>query len=506
MVRMILADDEPIITKGIQKLVDWNGLGIEIVGEYADGKEALDGIITKKPDIALLDIYMPKKTGIDILRELKQLEINTKIIFISGFQDFQYAKDALKYGADDYLLKPVIKDELIKSVEKCIMSLRQEWGLEETIPLKRKDEDAVPYDRLVKIEETTYVPTVIEIIFQGDETSHERKLIRFSIVSFIEHYLEIKDLGIIFIKNHYIVVVLKGRSQSEAAEILYELAQEVNASTKHSIGAIIGEVVSSMGEIPAGYTKCLDLQGYFFFANQIKIPILTVGVPAFQKNVTLEEFADCRSLMLDTIVTQDRDSWEIRFQRFLRLLCIVSEGKREDACFHFCSSIRVAEDRFQAMGLSGLGLDMKELLEIGRNTENYSQMSMVYRGCFESYMGELKESVINNDKRDIIRAKEYIEKHYKETLTLEVLAREIHMNSYYFSNFFKKHSGENFKDYLNKVRMRHAVNLLISTDKKSYEIADEVGFRDARSFSELFQRMFGETPAGYRKRVKSENA
>lgn len=78
------------------------------------------------------------------------------------------------------------------------------------------------------------------------------------------------------------------------------------------------------------------------------------------------------------------------------------------------------------------------------------------------------------------------------------------MNAYYFSSFFKKNSGENFKDYVNKVRLKHAMALLVTTDKKTYEIADQVGFRDARSFSELFQRTYGETPASYRKRVKRE--
>ena len=124
MIKMILADDEPVIIRGIQKLVDFNRLGIEIVGEYEDGKAAFDGILTEKPDIALLDIYMPKKTGIEILKELKALGIETKVIFVSGFQDFQYARDALTYGAVNYLLKPVIREELVETLEKCITMLK----------------------------------------------------------------------------------------------------------------------------------------------------------------------------------------------------------------------------------------------------------------------------------------------------------------------------------------------------------------------------------------------
>lgn len=84
MVKMILADDEPVITRGIRKLVDWQGLGIEIVGEYTDGKSALEGILVKKPDIALLDIYMPQMTGVELLKECQAMEVKTQVILSAG--------------------------------------------------------------------------------------------------------------------------------------------------------------------------------------------------------------------------------------------------------------------------------------------------------------------------------------------------------------------------------------------------------------------------------------
>ena len=100
----------------------------------------------------------------------------------------------------------------------------------------------------------------------------------------------------------------------------------------------------------------------------------------------------------------------------------------------------------------------------------------------------LGESVTQNDKKDINKALEYIELHYAESLSLNVLAEEVHMNPYYFSSFFKKSTGKNFKDYVNQIRLKHAVTLLLDTDKKVYEIAMNVGFGDA--------------PAGYRKRLR----
>lgn len=125
MIRMIIADDEPIITAGIRKLVNWNELGIEIVGQYMDGKSALEGIIAHRPDIALLDISMPEMTGVEVLKECRLLELPSRVVFISGFQDFEYAKAGIRYGAVDYLLKPIIREELLTAIGKCISQLEQ---------------------------------------------------------------------------------------------------------------------------------------------------------------------------------------------------------------------------------------------------------------------------------------------------------------------------------------------------------------------------------------------
>ena len=120
MLKMLIADDEPVI---IPRLTDADRLGaagIEICATCENGADALREIFAQGPDLALLDISMPGKTGIEILKALHTAQSRTKVIFISGFQDFSYAHDALSYGAVDYLLKPVKKDDLLRAVEKCL--------------------------------------------------------------------------------------------------------------------------------------------------------------------------------------------------------------------------------------------------------------------------------------------------------------------------------------------------------------------------------------------------
>ncbi len=504
MIRMIIADDEPVIIKGIQILLDWRSLGIEIVGEYSDGAAALEGIVTRKPEIALLDINMPKMTGMDILKEISALKLSTMVIFISGFQDFNYAREALIYGAEGYLLKPIIKEELMKSLEKGIAKFQA--GREVLITSEEKNEHTdIPYEYLVEIEETTYLTVLFEVIYKRKEDLYARRLIRFSIFSYIEHYLEENHKGIVFIKNDHIVGILKGTEKTAAKELLSSLLEEIWQKTNQRTGAIIGNNVGSMGQIVEEYAKCLSMQSYFFFEDQLKNLILDISVPVFLREIKPAELTEAVKQLEEAMTRQEEEEFAGCYDRLVRLICLFADGKKEDACFHFYNVLRSVEEWYNSKGLEGLKPDMKQILEEGRNSLNYADMAGAFKRYLEQYMQRMKNLVVSNEKKDILKAMEYIEFHYMENLTLEVLAGIVHMNASYFSTFFKKNANQNFKDYLSNVRLEHAIPLLLSTDYKVYDIATRVGFRDARSFTELFIKKYGETPANYRKRIGRGN-
>ena len=137
--RMILIDDEAVILRGLKQLVDWEQLNIEIVGEATDGIEGLNIIQQLNPDIVISDIAMPNLNGIELLKTVHNEKIGTKVIFLSGYQEFSYAKEAVKYGAEDYLLKPIGAKELEQVVEQVIIKIKEE---ESVHVLKKKDCEA----------------------------------------------------------------------------------------------------------------------------------------------------------------------------------------------------------------------------------------------------------------------------------------------------------------------------------------------------------------------------
>jgi YesN/AraC family two-component response regulator len=113
MYRLLIADDEVIILRGLKKLLDWKALNIEIAGEALNGRDAEDFILREKPDLAILDIRMPLRLGLDILRTIREKNLETRVLFLSGHREFRYAQEALEYGAQGYLTKPVSREKLL---------------------------------------------------------------------------------------------------------------------------------------------------------------------------------------------------------------------------------------------------------------------------------------------------------------------------------------------------------------------------------------------------------
>lgn len=491
---MILADDEPVITRGIRKLIDWEQLGIRIVGEYEDGKSAFAAILREQPEIALLDISMPGMSGVDIIRECHGLQCKTQIIFISGFQEFEYAKAALDYGASDYLLKPVIREELLKAIEKCV---------------KTDSQPAVVYKGNIEFSDEPinqnmiYVPVCIYPVFVRNENEQIRHLIHFSLLSFLEEYFEEHKDGIVFQKENRIVVVLQKTREENVAEELDKIKEGAENATGFQVLLIRGDEIRSMQEIPEMFGKCVEKEGYLFFADQMKYSVISWREDPFPGRVEFQSTEAAKKAIAEEILAHQREGIQEEMDRYRQIVCRLARGRKEDALFYYCTMIQSVEEFLKSKGVSAIFPENQELLEKGRNCGSFTEMEKLFRDVVcEAYDG-LGEAVTQNDKKDINKALDYIEVHYAEGLSLNVLAEEVHMNPYYFSSFFKKSTGKNFKDYVNQIRLKHAVTLLLDTDKKVYEIAMDVGFGDARAFNDAFQKTYGDTPAGYRKKLKN---
>lgn len=501
MLSLIIADDEPMIVKGIQKLIDWSSLGMEIVATCHDGNSAFSAIVSKRPDLAILDISMPGKTGIDIIKEISALGLETKVIFVSGFQEFGYAKEAIRYGALDYLLKPIKKDDLLKTIEKSLQVDRS-TDKNKNVLEDTNEGTILPskiMSQLARDQVNNYHLIVFDFFLNQIESTSERRLKRFSISSLIEEMVENRKYGIFFNKGQQSILIVSNCESNGVKGIAIEMIQHIKEKGDYAVGAIISHEVKTMSAIPEAYKYCLDRLSNLFFADMMSVPVIVPGESVYIQHYEDEDLETYKQRTIEAIFSAQSEAWIEEFGQYAKIAGVMARGKKENAWFYLNSLIKEVGQRFDNMNIRQNDFDMALALKMGNQSTSYAQMKDQYRSFLASFRDRIRKAVETNEYSDIIKVKKYIDEHYAENVNLELLANQIHMNAYYFSSYFKKHAGENFKDYLNRVRMNAAMQLLLTTSMKSYEIAEEVGFKDHKYFSKIFQKRYGMTPSQYKK-------
>ena len=501
MLTLMIADDEPMIVKGIQKLIDWQGLGMTIIGTYNDGTSALAAIIAKRPDMAILDISMPGKTGIEIIKEVRALGLHTKIIFISGFQEFVYVKEAIKYDALEYLLKPIKKDDLLRTIEKSltvaphqIMTQERDIHTDHQTPLP-----ASVMNQLASEEVDHYHLVLLDFLLEQASSASERRLKLFSMAALVEEIVGEEPGRILFTKDQRSVVIVSNHKLAEVKAKVIEIIRRIKERGNYTIGAVISEAIENMGDIPVAYEYCVSRIDDLFFLDMMAVPVIVAGEATFMQHYSNEDLETYKIRTIEAIFSAGSDSWKEEFSQYAKIVGVLASGQKENAWFYLNSLIKEVGQRFAKMNIKLDDFDMTNALAMGKESASYDSMKAHYFVFLERYKEIIKKAVETNEYSDILKVKAYVEKHYPENVTLEILANLIHMNAYYFSSYFKKHTGENFKDYVNRVRMNAAMELLLTTSMKSYEIAEEVGFKDHKYFSKIFQKRYGMTPSQYKR-------
>ncbi len=501
MLKMILADDEPMITRGIQMLLDWQALGIEIVETYTDGKSAMQGILEHEPDLAVLDISMPHKTGIEILRDIKTLKCKTKVIFLSGFQDFSYAQDALRYGASDYLLKPVKKDSLLQAITKCT-NQKDKITPQPQMPEESPFVDRSVYQKLSNIVGKEYMLVVAEFILPPEKDEMEKELICFAANSVVDDFLKRNKAGVAFQREKKTCILFKDEETAYVRDALQALYTAICTQCNCKCGFVTSRKTEDITNLPAMFQRCQPMLEYFYFYNLLPSYIITEGEAVFEGEPSAEEIWQLRESLAQCVLSQEKGQLETKAGKFLQAAGIAADGTKETAIYFAISCMRYIDNEMKKRLYSdALLLKENVLMERLQATGSYGQLEALVLGELKMLSEHVLDALQISGKQDVVKAVQYINEHYAENLSLDILAKHIHMNSFYFSTFFKKQTGKNFKDYLNQVRMTRAMELLMTTNKKSYEIADEVGFKDYRYFNEIFSRHYGKTPTVYRKAI-----
>ena len=536
--KLIIADDEHRVCQLIENILPWSDYGIEILGKAYNGIDAYHLIQDNLPDIVITDIRMPGYNGITLIEKCSKINPDTSFIIISGYRDFEYAQSALKFGAEDYLLKPVSKEELEQIIRKVIekkTQKNQKNKIEEDMHRELSQNRELLKSRLageivenscrIQSSELSYLKEKYSLnlsaayyqvlILQLDHSESDRLIENTPAVNTIlqkteinlseflnKHSNEILCAHGIFRLTFILNINNPAGLSFRELELLHERASQKSSEYgKWRITLCPGRVVSDIESLFESYNDaefaCRDriIQGFGRILENHPVPEINEEIARFDMDGLAKQIRSC-------IDTGDHSGLEELF------LGAVFPAEKQKGIFNpdtilklFNTATEISCDQLRQLSVDNSVIDQlyKE-----------SRMIMNCAGSIErlsSFMAELHGKTLDTvfsskrvkDYRPIRLAKEYINIHYAENIDLNIVSKEAGLNPAYFSSLFKKETGINFKDYLLKKRVETAKELLVSGNDTILSVSEKVGYKDVRYFSKAFTKLVGIKPNMYRK-------
>lgn len=535
MIRVVIADDEIKVCQLICGIIDWKSVDMDIIGVAHNGIEALELIKTLQPDLMITDIRMPGCDGLEMIAKGKQLKKDLDFIIISGYNHFEYAQSAIKYGVSDYLLKPIKKNELLDTLNKMgekyrlrseqlsneeqlkirlqsdIDKLRAGFFSEILLPGSGKQEelniDNINRNFHFKFQRGYFQIFIIKVDCEFENLySSSIKILEDKLGQIFRGLLktECYDMEFCFQGSRIYFILNYSENNKKAVRKQLKAGLDEMLMQRSIFGSM--ELTLGLG------TSALDINGLRNSHNEAEASIyqrLIIGTGRLIEDVPI----------LDTLIDNDEllSGLSKKMERAIEILdpngviMLIDSLKNEvmskpnksgqgviNLVKNICS--------IYIMLLRNYKFSMEEAEQFYEvfciHADICSSISQLFtyasRAIGES-INKITEDRRQEDTRPIRLAKQYIQKNYMKPITLKEVSLVAGFNDTYFSSLFKKESGLNFLEYLSEIRMNKAKELLRESNYSVADICERVGYMDLKHFTKSFKKYTGLNPNEFRK-------
>ena len=541
MIRMIIADDEQIILDGIRESIDWSSFGIEVVGAAQNGIIALEMAREHHPDIIITDIRMPGLNGLELVQEIKKIRGDIKIILISAYEQFQYAREAIELGALSYVTKPLKKRVIIEEVLKARDLILEERRREENLDrLEEIYEKSLPtlqeyyHNKLImgktklmgdyKKQFNAYgididdsdTGVMVCTIDNMEETSEEFfeksvQIILLRIAEMVRQLLPQKFKRTVFqsYNNEVVTIYNTMLPAPETIQAVSEAAETIKNSLRRetgiSISAGLGGIYHSLRDVALSYRDAVQALNYrLVYGNNMILYINHVEPTDRKASLPLNDINEILTNVQNVL-------WTGKSEEVVKII------NRKLA--ELTSNKNITYYYIQQVFCQLLSALLRTVYEMNMSPEEiYGEPVHLYGEIFlKRTMGEISGwyqdlvertcDAINNRKAfrlsNVIESVTgYIKKNCHKDLSLTEAADFANLNPSYLSRLFKEEMGIPFIEYVRNTKMDIAKELLRCSNKKIYEISEEVGYQNVQYFSTVFKNIVGMTPLEYKKSGK----
>ncbi|OCT15131.1 hypothetical protein A8709_13555 [Paenibacillus pectinilyticus] len=539
MLKMIIADDEYNVRRGLAKVLSWESLGIEIVGEAEDGEEALEMCRQYQPEILLSDIRMPFIDGLQLTSKLKEEGCRARVIFISGIQDFDYVKSALQLNADGYVLKPVKLEELQAVVSKVVDSIQSErkrlmteeklkLQLAQSLPALREkflnqviagfsDNEQSLWDKATYYQ----IPfkrddSICIAVIQMDDyklavekfTEENKQLLFFAIHNVVEELINSHKSGLCFtnINDNEFIMLLHFPEEANGAIIEYceEIVNCINKFLKIPVSIGIGNPVKELVSLQSSYMEAKYALQYTFYTGKNSIlsiqDLAAEGSDSPPNHIYTFEYKLLSNVKLGFAegITVALEQLFAPFKQQTQYSVDYVRHIAAELLFSLSRMMYEMEEVFDELISSKL-----EVLKSIEQARNIDEMQVLLENIFLKATIHFEKRHTSKNSRVTQKIKEVINRRYMEDINTKILSEEVFLTPNYISQIFKQETGDTITEYINKHRIEVAKELLKSPDLKVLEVSEMVGIENPQYFSTLFKKYTGMHPGKYRALIEN---
>lgn len=528
LLKVLIVDDEHLVRTLLKNCINWEEIGYEVVGEASNAHEALDLVEQLRPDVIFTDIYMPFMDGLEFGKIVFERYSNIKIIVLTGYEEFEYAKKSIKIGIADFLLKPINDDEIRKvalSMKTKIESERNQR--DEYDRIKKQLDENLPYlkEKLlnsliqntfnvndikqqldyfhIKINPKHVQIAVIEASLPENSDNmgeEERLLLNMHCFELVLKYFRDDEYVNVFIDNNQNIVVFSSDESIEFTDCIEALRAMITNKLKCNICIGVGSIYNGISRAKASYKEACDALNYKIIAGKnLVISYSDINFPRPGTHTIQNDNADALAFYIKAGIKK-------KAHQFI------------EECFYECgragNSIGIETIRVRASGILSVILNVITELEIYisdvfPDNQPFEQVFKIDTlPEMRDYLLKLSENAINiilsTQTKKVNQAIEDIKDYIHENMSnpemsLSHTAKKFFMNISYLSRIFKQETGYTFVEYLTKARMEKAIKLLKETDLKAYQVAEAVGISNPHYFSICFKKWTGVSVNDFKK-------
>jgi two-component system response regulator YesN len=528
MYRVVIADDDIEMLKFLENIIKWNEYGFEIAGAAEDGEQALRMIREVKPDVVITDITMPLLDGLSLVRELKERKTACKIIILTCHENFDYAKEALRLDADDYIVKYTLTESdmagLLKKTKDRLDAERKER--EERIRISAQLNSGRQimagdfFNRILKNtdfkrETLSQRAAALNIglpsghyrvvcIYLDDYRANmekapiqDRELLKFSVLNIANELIRDRDIqeGFALAEDRYVFFYGVGPGEGSVRRSIPDKLSEVNrqlgAVLNLSSSACISGIYTDLSQFGDAVKETEHMRQSYFYQGSGGV---TLEHRKFSQGKDGGFPADLETKFGNLLMTYDRELIQVCIGKVFDLLKLGNEPPDtfRQIFRKLCLAMEVE------LSKHGLGLEGAD----GR-ADTFQGYKALAEGLARQYSEKMAGAKQLPARNEIVEVVKYIDKCLDENITCEMMAERVNMNPSYFSKLFKTEVGLSFSEYMVNKRVERATVLLRNTAMSAEDITQSVGLANVHYFYRMYKKATGKTPGDIREQYKN---